>query len=888
MNRTVRWITRAEPFSREFRLDGRIRAQIGGRWNVFRIGVSVAGIVSGLTLWLLGYGPAWVAAAAGSVTMAHAVLTRRRPRFAQALAMDITVTFVTLDVAAVPDAVPILVCVILVVIVLLLTTAVLRLTLAAYAAALCILAVTTDLVDTAGLKGSVLSAVGGWIAGIVFVALLLAVVSMVVDLLERQAFDVEETGRRLEDLVVSKDELIGVISHETSTPLTGILAFTADLDDETDPLDAERHRELAGHIAGLATEIEHVTDDLVVTARTDIGTLVTRRESVELKDEIRQFLDHLTLGPGGIEITGESCRVEVDRLRLRQILRNLVNDAIARGGGHVWMEVSAVPGGGVVRVCDDGDGIPAVTDDPTLSPDQQAQRKGMEATAPRRGLAIARRLAETMDGTVAYRRSIGISILELTLPAARPAEQPAAPSTTLLRGGVLRPPRTSRAAERVRNEVGRGWNGLRLGSTGVAVALTLVMGVLGFRLAWILAGVVSMSVIHGFFTRDHSEVSLALALDLIVVFATFSLAAVPVATLSIAYLTFGVVVVLLCDTIAKAALGVLASALFVASVYVRIPGTEDIVGSVWSRVSGWSAAIIFILLLLAMVRASIDLLQRYVGEADEANRRLAGEVAAKDDLIAAISHEIRTPLAGVLGFAAELAEQWDLYDAEERREMFGDILALSRELEDISEDLKVAAKFDLSTLVLRTESLELYGELLGFAERCRHLPAGFAVIGEPCEVEADRMRLRQILRGLVSNAVAHGGDHVWLEVATVPDGGAVRVCDDGDGIPDEYREQIFAPYERLHRHPTLAAATGLGLAIASGLSEAMGGTLTYRRVDSTTVFELTLPHAQAPVASTGGASTAVETMPAVAQVPDSHFPWKPVVAARAERARRLA
>jgi signal transduction histidine kinase len=738
----------------------------------------------------------------------------------------------------------------------------------------------------------VLSAVGGWIAGIVFVALLLAVVSMVVELLERQAFDVEETGRRLEDLVVSKDELIGVISHEISTPLTGILAFAADLDDESDPLDAEQRRELAGHIAGLATEIEHVTDDLVVTARTDIGTLVTRRESVELKDEIRQFLDHLALGPGGIEITGESCRVEVDRLRLRQILRNLVNDAIARGGGHVWMEVSGVPGGGVVRVCDDGDGIPAVTDDPMLSPDEQAQRKEMEATAPRRGLAIARRLAETMDGTVAYRRSTGTSIVELTLPAARPAarpvERPAAPSTTLLRGGILSPPRTSRAAERVRNEVGRGWNRLRLGSTGSAVALTLVMGMLGFRLAWILIGVVSMSVIHGFFTRDHSEVSLALALDLTVVFVTFSLAAVPVATLSIAYLTFGVVVILLCDTIAKAALGVLASALFVASVYVRIPGTEDIVGSVWSRVSGWSAAIIFILLLLGMVRASIDLLQRYVGEADEANRRLAGEVAAKDDLIAAISHEIRTPLAGVLGFAAELAEQWDVYEAEERREMVGDILALSRSLEDISEDLKVAAKSDLSTLVLRAESLELYGEILEFAERCRHAPGGFEVIGEPCEVEADRLRLRQILRGLVSNAVAHGGDHVWMEVATVPDGGAVRVCDDGDGIPDEYREQIFAPYERLHRHPTLAAATGLGLAIARGLSEAMGGTLTYRRVDSTTVFELILPHAQAPVASTGGASTAVGTMPAVAQVPDAVLPWKPVVAARAERARRLA
>jgi len=887
VNKTERPLAELDLLPREFQLDRRIRAQIGARWNFFRIGVSVAGIVSGLTLWLLGYGPAWVPAVAGSFTMAHAFLTRHRPRVVLALAIDVTVTFVTLDVVAVPQAVPILVCVIFVLIILLVTAAVPRLILATYATTLCIFTVTTDLVDTAGLRGSALSALAGWIAGAVFVALLMAVVSMVVELLQRQAWEIEETGRRLEELVASKDDLIGAISYEIGTPLAGVLGFATDLDDEWASFDTAHHRELAGHIVVLATEIEHATDDLVVAARTDMGTLVTRRDSVELYGEIHQFLGHFTLGPGGLQILGEPCRVEADRLRLRQILRNLVNNAVAHGGDHVWIEVSAVPDGGVVRVCDDGDGIPIGSLHQAFSPDQQVHRQRTEATSPGHGLAIARRLAETMGGTLTYQRSMGTSILELTLPGALPSEQPAVPTATPVHTGSSQG-RESRTALRVRSEMGRGWNRFRLWSTGGAVAFTVGLGLFGFRQAWFLAGVVSLSTVHGLLSRNQFVVSLPLALDLTVVFATFSIAAVPVVTLSIAYLTFGVVIMLLCETTTKAALGVFASALFVASVYVRVPGTEDIVGSTWSRFSGWSGAAVFIVLLLGLLRTSIGLLQRYVEEGDEANRRLAGEVAAKDDLITAISHEIRTPLAGVLGFAAELQEQWDSFDAEERRELAGEIVALSREIENVTEDLTVAAKADLATLVMRSESVDLYGEILAFAERCRHTPQGFEVIGEPCEVEADPLRLRQILRSLVSNAVDHGGDHVWMEVATVPDGGAVRVCDDGEGIPDKYREQVFAPYERLHRIPTMAASMGLGLAIARGLSEAMGGTLTYRRVDSTTVFELILPHARGPVAPTEGATAPVETMPAVVQVPDPASPWEPVPAARAERARRLA
>jgi signal transduction histidine kinase len=410
----------------------------------------------------------------------------------------------------------------------------------------------------------------------------------------------------------------------------------------------------------------------------------------------------------------------------------------------------------------------------------------------------------------------------------------------------------------IRVELARRWNRLRLLTDTVVLMVAVGLWFGGSDQAGVIVGIVALAVLHGLYSWNRNDVTLSLALDIIIIFMCLELAGVDAAALAVTYMSLGVIVILLCGPVARVVLVVLASVLCLVTIGFDLAGNEMLTSAFWSTATSWPTALIMVLVMMGAVNAAIDLLQQKTKGLEGANRRLEELVASKEDLIAAISHQIRTPLAGVLGFAAELEDQWESFSVGERREMAGDIVALSAEIENITEDLTVAARRDLGTLVVRHESVELLGEIEGFAQQCRHAD-GIVVAGERCEVEVDRLRLRQVLRSLVSNAVAHGGDRVWLEVASVPDGGMVRVCDDGDGIPEAYRDQMFAPYERLQRHSTLPASMGLGLTIARGLSEVMGGTLTYRRAGGVSFFELTLPHAHQPL-------TRHATVPAHSQV----------------------
>jgi signal transduction histidine kinase len=412
--------------------------------------------------------------------------------------------------------------------------------------------------------------------------------------------------------------------------------------------------------------------------------------------------------------------------------------------------------------------------------------------------------------------------------------------------------------DQIRTEMARRWNKIRVVSTTFAFGVASLTWILGWKAAGIIVLCTLTSVAHAFAVRNRSRAALSLVFDETLIFIAAEVSGISPVVPAVVFVMFIVLAQLLCSARPRVMVWLYSSLLYAMTSLYHYPGTERFEGTPWNVAGSIIFALVFFTLLFASVSLAIDLLQQKTKGLEGANRRLEELVASKEDLIAAISHQIRTPLAGVLGFAAELEDQWESFSVGERREMAGDIVALSAEIENITEDLTVAARRDLGTLVVRHESVELLGEIEGFAQQCRHSD-GIVVAGERCEVEVDRLRLRQVLRSLVTNAVAHGGDRVWLEVASVPDGGMVRVCDDGDGIPEAYQDQMFAPYERLHRDSTLPASMGLGLTIARGLSEVMGGTLTYRRAGGVSFFELTLPHAHQPL-------TRPVTVPADSQV----------------------
>jgi two-component system sensor histidine kinase KdpD len=97
------------------------------------------------------------------------------------------------------------------------------------------------------------------------------------------------------------------------------------------------------------------------------------------------------------------------------------------------------------------------------------------------------------------------------------------------------------------------------------------------------------------------------------------------------------------------------------------------------------------------------------------------------------------------------------------------------------------------------------------------------------------------VRNLLTNAARYGGERVWIEARRGANRVIVSVIDDGRGVPAGQETTIFEAYQRAHNAAGQPASVGLGLSVARKLARLMGGDLRYRRVDDTSVFELSLP-----------------------------------------------
>ncbi len=216
-------------------------------------------------------------------------------------------------------------------------------------------------------------------------------------------------------------------------------------------------------------------------------------------------------------------------------------------------------------------------------------------------------------------------------------------------------------------------------------------------------------------------------------------------------------------------------------------------------------------------------------------------IASKDRLIATVSHELRTPLTGVLGFAEILRDSEDEFSSAERHGILASIADEARDMSNVVEDLLTAARAQMGNLSVRPAPICLGDIAKRVVDHAGDLDMSMNVVGDEGDAFADEARVRQILRNLVVNAARYGGRRVRIEVASGYPTSRVRVCDDGSGIPESMREQVFEPYESAHHSSTQPGSLGLGLSISRALARMMDGDLTYDYRGGWSLFELTLP-----------------------------------------------
>lgn len=218
----------------------------------------------------------------------------------------------------------------------------------------------------------------------------------------------------------------------------------------------------------------------------------------------------------------------------------------------------------------------------------------------------------------------------------------------------------------------------------------------------------------------------------------------------------------------------------------------------------------------------------------ESQVALQQALESKDQFVAGVSHELRTPLAAVVGLTSTLLEREAI--TGEDRELLAIVAEQSEEMAAIIEDLLVAARADTHRVTVRPQDVDP-------AEQARHAITGHEAalrVTTDARVWADPVRLRQILRNLLTNAERHGRDPITVEVSEDDGWVEIAVADAGGPIGAEGEERMFEPYGSTTGGGAVAGSIGLGLSVSRTLARLMGGDLSYRH-DGRSVFTLTLP-----------------------------------------------
>ena len=236
-----------------------------------------------------------------------------------------------------------------------------------------------------------------------------------VDITERKRVEEE-----LAALVASKDEFVTSVSHELRTPLTVILGMAEELRPDFSQFSSDDVHQLIELIADQSRDLANIVQDLLVIGRADAGgSLVITQTAVDLKTELAHALEVYVPfdRTPSLEVDIAS-PVWADPGRLRQVIRNLVTNAVRYGGSNLKVRASQGPEMTTVSLADDGTGVAPEDVDRIFLPYVRSQAGPALPGSMGLGLAVARKLCQLMEGDLTYRRDDGWSVFELTLPTA--------------------------------------------------------------------------------------------------------------------------------------------------------------------------------------------------------------------------------------------------------------------------------------------------------------------------------------------------------------------------------------------------------------------------------------------------------------------------------------
>lgn len=231
------------------------------------------------------------------------------------------------------------------------------------------------------------------------------------------------------ELAESREQLIAAVSHELRTPLTAIAGLSDEIAGRGSDMEISELMDLAGVIAEQSDDMTHIIEDLLTAAQARAGNLSVNTRIVDLAHEVDKVAHSPALAAllenRKLRVQSADVSAVADPRRCRQIIRNLLTNAVRYGGQNIAVDIRLADTYVVATISDDGDGLTFDDSQRVFEPFFTADNASARPGSVGLGLAVSRQLAERMGGALVYVDTDNdATVFELRLPAAVDAPEP--------------------------------------------------------------------------------------------------------------------------------------------------------------------------------------------------------------------------------------------------------------------------------------------------------------------------------------------------------------------------------------------------------------------------------------------------------------------------------
>lgn len=226
---------------------------------------------------------------------------------------------------------------------------------------------------------------------------------------------IRSAGQTIVDLVRDRSSFLAAVSQELRTPLSAVVGYANLLSDSSSMLDDQSRHELVRDMTDQAWDLAGIVEDLLTVANAELGELNLAKVPVNVGANVAQVLESMGVRADTIRVYEESTVTGLgDPARYRQIVRNLVSNALRHGSGPVEIEVTAADDMALLTVKDHGSGIGEDLAD--LIARKATDRASPSPGSVGLGLWISQELTRLMGGGLSYARIEGVTVFEATIP----------------------------------------------------------------------------------------------------------------------------------------------------------------------------------------------------------------------------------------------------------------------------------------------------------------------------------------------------------------------------------------------------------------------------------------------------------------------------------------